>query len=314
MTLTASDVASLKSALGWWELAEYFSTVVVFIGCIGEFFAEFTRFPKSDRSKHRVNRLSLILVIAGVAGELCATVRTSQLSGQIIAYVEANASDAKVSADNAAGAAKRAENSASDAESLASGARQEADSFERDIVSAKQQATRAESNLAGALRQAAKAQAELNLLKTPRTLRNVARFVALIKSFPGTEYTFEGVRHDDEAAHLLITIYRALQEAKWKIVPPIMRDISGRPLALAGAPAFPINDDPDDGILIVVEIPKAYGPGTPPNNLPAHVRAALSLRAAVAATLFPPEEQPRKLALHWGTSPVVQIFIGQKAP
>lgn len=95
-----------------WEPAEYISTAVVFIGCVGEFFAEFTRFPKGESDKHKLARLSLILVIAGIAGELCATVRTSQLSGQVIASIEDEAELANQEAGKAnvraGNAAKRA--------------------------------------------------------------------------------------------------------------------------------------------------------------------------------------------------------------
>lgn len=211
MTLTASDVASLKSALDWWELAEYASTGIVFIGCLGEFFAEFTAFPKSEHRKHKLARLSLILVIAGIAGELLATVKSSELSGQIIAYVEANASDAKTSADNAAHAAERASASAQRADELSSnaassagrastlarGARQEADSFERDIVSAKQQAASAESHLANALQRAASAEKEaaqasldLEKFKAPRTLTDEqAKDIAeKVRMFSGQDF------------------------------------------------------------------------------------------------------------------------------
>ncbi|MGI0079878.1 MAG: hypothetical protein ACRECH_09650 [Nitrososphaerales archaeon] len=249
-------------------------------------------------------------------GQRSAILSNSQIRNdeQVISKISGEVITASQHADDAALAAKKAKESAKEANSLAHGARKEADSFERDIISAKEQAAKAESNLAEALRQAAKAQSELNLLRTPRRLRNVSEFVALVRPFTGTEYTFEGVRHDDESAHLLTTIYSALQEAKWKIVPPIVHDISQRFLALAGAPTFRINDDSDDGILIVAEISRGYGPGMSPNDLPAHVKAALSLRTAIIATLFPREPHPRKLSLRWGTSPVVQIFIGRKAP
>jgi hypothetical protein len=160
MALASSDVASLKLALDWWEWAEYVSTGVVFIGCVGEFVTEFTRFSNLETTRHRAARLSLVLVIAGIAGELCATVRTSELSGQIIAYVERNASDAKASAETAADASKRAGDAAHEAESLAHSAREGADSFEKDIVSAKEQAALAESHLVGARRSAAEADAK----------------------------------------------------------------------------------------------------------------------------------------------------------
>ncbi|MGA9587882.1 MAG: hypothetical protein WBQ95_21305 [Terracidiphilus sp.] len=94
MILPASEVESLKSTLNCWEWVGYISTGVVFLGCIGEFVAEFTRCVKSKRSKHKLSRLSLIVLIAGIAGELLSEVRVSQLSGELIANVEHEAEDA----------------------------------------------------------------------------------------------------------------------------------------------------------------------------------------------------------------------------
>jgi hypothetical protein len=106
MALTASEVASLKSALDCWEWIEYISTAIVILGCVGEFFAEFTHFPKSESRRHKLGKLSLLVVIAGIFGELCATVRTSHLSGLIIANVEQQASEANERAGKAEERAK----------------------------------------------------------------------------------------------------------------------------------------------------------------------------------------------------------------
>jgi hypothetical protein len=95
MTLTDSELGSLKSALNCWEWFGYVSTAIVFIGCVGEFIAEFTHFPKSERSEKRLARLSLIVLILGIAGELLGAVRTSQLSGQLIANIEERAGKAE---------------------------------------------------------------------------------------------------------------------------------------------------------------------------------------------------------------------------
>ena len=92
MILTDSEVESLKGALNYWEWLGYISTAIVFLGCVGEFVAEFTSLPKTDESRHRLARLSLIVLIFGIAGELLGTVRTSQLSGQIIANIEERSS------------------------------------------------------------------------------------------------------------------------------------------------------------------------------------------------------------------------------
>lgn len=115
MILPASDVASLKSALTFWEWVGYISTAIVFLGCVGEFVAEFTPVRKSAACKDWVSRLSLIVLIAGIAGELVGEVRVSQLSGQITANIEESAGDAalrageaEASANNASIAASRA--------------------------------------------------------------------------------------------------------------------------------------------------------------------------------------------------------------
>jgi hypothetical protein len=74
MILTDSEVGALKAALNCWEWFGYVSTAIVFIGCVGEFIAEFTPLPKAEESKHKLARLSLIVLIFGIAGELLSTV------------------------------------------------------------------------------------------------------------------------------------------------------------------------------------------------------------------------------------------------
>jgi len=101
MILPDSEVASLETALGCWEWFGYISTGVVALGCIGEFVAEFTSLPRSDTHKHKLARLSLMILILGIAGELLSAVRTSQLSGQIIANIEERAANAEQKAGEA---------------------------------------------------------------------------------------------------------------------------------------------------------------------------------------------------------------------
>ncbi len=88
MILTDSEVGSLKAALNCWEWFADISTAIVWVGCAGEYIAEFTRIPKSEESRKKWSRLSLIVLLFGIAGEFLGTIRTSQLSGQVIANVE----------------------------------------------------------------------------------------------------------------------------------------------------------------------------------------------------------------------------------
>lgn len=75
-----STTRDVLSSLLFWEIAGYISTAIVILGCIGEYIAEFTCIPKSEGEKHRISKLSLIILIAGIAGELLTAVRSSQIS------------------------------------------------------------------------------------------------------------------------------------------------------------------------------------------------------------------------------------------
>jgi len=75
MILTDSEVGSLKASLSCWEWFGYISTAIVFLGCVGEFVASFTSLPKSEEAEKKLARLSLIILILGIAGELLAQVR-----------------------------------------------------------------------------------------------------------------------------------------------------------------------------------------------------------------------------------------------
>jgi hypothetical protein len=98
MILTASDVSSLESSLGYWEWGEYVSAFFVFIGCAGEFVSQFTGWvAKEDDKNRRIKweKASGLVLIAALAFELVCLVRTNQLSGQVIASLNDEAEQAK---------------------------------------------------------------------------------------------------------------------------------------------------------------------------------------------------------------------------
>lgn len=210
MTLTASEVASLRSALGCWEWAEYISTGVVFVGCVGECFAEFTRFPATEKKKRKLARLSLILVIAGIAGELLATVRTSQLSGLVIANIEEQAGDAKTSADKAAQAADRANSSARQANIEAKVAKERAEDVGKQAAELRKQ------NL-----ELAQKLATIEKGSFPRHLRQkeFAEKLKLFKSFPVLVETIS----DFEAERTAVLINTGIGMAGWQVNPVRVR-------------------------------------------------------------------------------------------
>ena len=51
MILTPSEVASIAAWSTFWEICEYISEGVVFLGCVGEFIAEYTK-VRTDEWRH----------------------------------------------------------------------------------------------------------------------------------------------------------------------------------------------------------------------------------------------------------------------
>lgn len=82
-------------SLGRWEIAEYITIAFVIIGVIGEFFSEFTNVVKSKEDKHRLGRISTLVLIVALVAELICLVKVNQLSGQIIAVLQKNTADAQ---------------------------------------------------------------------------------------------------------------------------------------------------------------------------------------------------------------------------
>jgi hypothetical protein len=100
MLLTSADVASLDSLLSWWEKAEYAAEAFVILGCVGEFIAEFTKIGTQE-SRHQLSKLSLLVLIAALAIELGALVRTNRLSGQEITLLNSITADAQTQISSA---------------------------------------------------------------------------------------------------------------------------------------------------------------------------------------------------------------------
>jgi hypothetical protein len=291
--------------------------VLLVIGLIGEI-----KFPWPHP---RFETFELLVIIA-VAGELLGDGGVFVFSGDLqtiadteLARITTDVGSTRSAADSAADAADRAsasankaEGAASNALGLAQGARQEADSFEKDIVSAKKQAANAESHLAEALRRAAEATAEIDRLKSPRSLTNIPKLISALVEFKDTEYTFSSVFEDEESINLLKSVDDVLQRAGWK---------RGKPLG--GFPSINVfgKDNPfsvplalTNGIRISVESPEELSVlrSMPFNSLPMPARAARSLYFSLHSSLSPPEEHPTLVNMVKGNSKTVSISIGKK--
>jgi hypothetical protein len=186
------------------------------------------------------------------------------------------AQDSLGRAEDEANGAKAA---ASNALTLASGARQEADSFERDIVAAKKQAADAESHLAEALKRAADASAELDRIKSPRSLTNASELVNILKRFSGTEFMFASVFSDDESIQLLKQINNVLEGAAWKRLKHSEMNLGIPAIQLTGRDDL-VNTDVSTGVHIEVDSPETVETLTslPRDQLPSHVMIAILLK------------------------------------
>jgi hypothetical protein len=199
---------------------------------------------------------------------------------------------AEASLGRAESEARNAETSASNALNLATSAHQEADSFKSEIDSAKQLATEAKSQITDAFNQATEATAELNRLKTDRSLTDILAFISAMKPFAGTEFSFSGVFGDQESIHLASRISRALQDAGWKpVLPPYAFSI--------GPPHFKLKDFPHEvqegiatGVSVQVETeetPDALN-ALPLLQRPPQTIAGWNLKIALAASIHPSQD------------------------
>jgi hypothetical protein len=185
MVLTPSELEAASRSAKLWEIGEYLGEAVVFLACVGELIAEYSKF-RSEDWRHSLGRRSLIALILGLGLGLVSLIKTNSLSGMVIDSLgnqigEAGekaqqASDASRSAisnsrqaeeesSNALTTSGTAKTAASTSLILARGARQEADTFEKRLGGAEHKADEAEQHLAETLKRATEAESEANRLK-----------------------------------------------------------------------------------------------------------------------------------------------------
>lgn len=246
----------------------------------------------------------------------------------IVQRAQGDATAAGKSAHDAGIDATTARDSARDAKNDAKGARQEADSLTQEITDAKQQSANASSRAADAVSRLADAEQrlanamqrevgeeeEINRLKSPRQLMDVAAFADQLKKYPGTEYTFPLVAPDGEALAFLRQIDAALQLAGWKRVKPDPTPTVGvKPFD--NEPDFQVGIGPAIGIEVQVDSTLSVDSLrlTPEGYWPQLVLKAAKLRNALASDISPKGDNVRKdLVINPGSSSVVKIMVGRK--
>jgi hypothetical protein len=264
----------------------------------------------------RLLRIGLMIVVFGVVGEWRCGAKLEDAHNAIHKYdvakltaAEKAAADAATSAriaheeaDAVKGIADEARADAKDALAKAQAAQRELAHAETDAAKAQTVASKAlstadkaESHLADALQRASKAEAQLNRLKTPRSLVHSDELITALKPFNGTEYTLN-VFMDDESMQFTKVVAGALEGAGW-----VRRQQSGIILGIPtmeivfdqGAPPEHVPACLDTGISLHAHTKESLAAlqSRPIQSLPKTIQAALVLKSAIALNISPPDER-----------------------
>lgn len=265
MALTPSEVASLTRSLSRWEIAEYISSGLVTLACVGEYIANFKFwFTGGDKDKkERLSKRSTLLLIACLSFELICLVKTNHLSGKIIGALDDKAESASeksgqaiLNANSAIATAQVAKDTSSAAESLAQGARHDVEVVGKDLDSAKERVYALSGNLTEANRKAdeelqARVKLEAQLINvevcnSPRVIlswsTNGKTSVDQLKPLAGRTVFIEFLA-DNEARRAALNIAGTLTSAKWDV----------RPLKVV--------DGIEDGVVVQPYVAAASGEG-----------------------------------------------------
>lgn len=176
-----------------WELLEYFGEVLVFIGVVGEVFAEWR-----EPERKKLAKSSSIVLVIGLALSLAALKGTNEHFTGTIADLRLKTSQAN----------ERATRN----ESIADGLKKDNLALEIELGKQEQQTSEART-------EAAKAQIDLAKLEAPRKLTEAQQrdLIGELKPFSGTPIIVNFSLIDREAYNIGEQLLVVLQKAGWKI-------------------------------------------------------------------------------------------------
>jgi hypothetical protein len=236
------NFAILRSILGWDSLEAVrlihsvleFAAILFFILLV--VFEVLAHKEEEEIREKLLERIGLWFFGIAVFMELVAFIygqRNDTLSGAVITSLDAKANDASSKAAKAVGDSGIALGQAKDAETKSS-----------DAITSAGDATilarGARSDVASAQQQEEELRAELERLRTPRSLSDVSQLISALAPYQGTKYLYEAVGTTPEALDLLRAIDSALQQAGW------VRDET--PFVVIGL--HPFADDPKFGVPV----------------------------------------------------------------
>lgn len=255
------------------------------------------------------------MVAGGVSGELYVESKISSVetcirkgNDQVSLLLSKEAGDAAQSAQIAHDEADSVKVVADGAKTDAGGALARAGGAQASARQARQQADTAEKHLADALKQAADTQAEINRLKSPRSLTNIPEMVKSLSNFKGTEYTFLEVAPEQEATDLLKSLDGTLQQAGWKRG----AQASGFPsLNIYGDGTLSVPVSLKNGVHVTVQSETDFEilAKLPEPMMPSYIRAGVALLKLLALHLTP-EHVPSTVEVEKESgSPHATVFI-----
>jgi hypothetical protein len=234
MLVITSDVGSLDRLLSWWESAEYVAEAFVILGCVGEFIAEFTEI-RTLGWRRQLSKISLLVLIAALAIELGALVRTNGLSGREIALLNGIAADARIRAANAEATAKGFDSQIAEAQRVTAEAQREAEIAKEDASKADERAAANEEE-AARLGKAAEdeklARVKIEKQLAPRTLNDSDRQTIsqqlrpFAPSFSGRKVKVSSYTGDAEGIVFSLEIIDILTRAGIDVEPIVGRAMS----------------------------------------------------------------------------------------
>jgi len=248
-------LATLTTGERW----AYGSAFVVLIGVIGESVADLTSWIKDERFKKRLEKVSALILILGLTGDLVSIC----IGQRELAAIIKEAGDAKTSAEQAAaaasaatssaqeakGEAEKAKTAASGATTLARAANREADSVHREIGKASAQLTQLEA-------EAQKIKSDLINLAICNAPRVISHW--FLMGAPGSKSYVDSLRPmagqivfievvpEAEARRAALNIAETLVDAQWNVQTPL-RFVDGLADGVSVQPSVPTLTGPLKG-------------------------------------------------------------------
>ena len=217
---------TLADSLSLWEGVEYAGTILVILGVIGEYLAEFRKIPKDEVRRKRFEKSCATVLIIGLSAELLGLVRTSQLNGKLIAALNYQAQQATKDAAIATQTAKGYESQIASANDRAKAAEAIVATANSTSQAAIVQVRTAEARIAEANAKAAEAKKvaeseRLERVKIEERLRPRALNQSLLpearnhlRKYAGTPYELS-VDATPESIQLLAAIDTLLRDSNW---------------------------------------------------------------------------------------------------